>query len=152
MMVSSVPSRRHSREELNEPGYSCCRIPPSHVRATTQTGGQYHEDEARSHLSRIAEARDGSSAGELCLYFAAQPRLLEARRDRSDRRKAWLADLQSSRPHGDDAQQGGRVSPLRLERLLVGVVAAHRARVPRAALPHNPRHPVLADLCRGYEA
>ena len=46
----------------------------------------------------------------------------------------------------------GRVSPLRLERLLVCVIAAHRPRVPRAPLPHNPGHPVLADLCRGYEA
>src|SRR6202171_1211057 len=117
-MVISVPSRRHSQEKLKEPVYFCRRIPPSHVRATTQTGRQYHDDETRSHLSRIAEACDGSSAGELCLYFAAQPRLLEARRARSDRRKAWLADLQSGRPHGDDAQQGGRVSPLRLERLL----------------------------------
>ena len=43
---------------------------------------------------------------------------------------ARLSDLQSGRPHGDDAQQGGRVSPLRLERLFVCVIAAHRARVP----------------------
>src|SRR5258708_35221017 len=122
-MVISVPSRGHSQEELNEPGYSCCRIPPSHVRAMTQTGRQYHDDEARSHLSRIAEACDGSSAGDLCLYFAAQPRLLEARRARSDRRKARLADLQSGRPPGDDAQQGGRDSPLLLEALLAGFTA-----------------------------
>jgi XFP N-terminal domain len=31
-----------------------------------------------SYLLRIAEACDGSSAGELCLYLTAQPGLLEA--------------------------------------------------------------------------
>ena len=36
------------------------------------------------------------------------------------------------------AQQGRRVPPFRLERLLVGTVAAHRPRVPGAALPDHP--------------
>ena len=49
-------------------------------------------------------------------------------------------------------QQGRRVPPFRLERLLVVLVAAHRPRVPRAALPDHPRAPLLAHLCRGYEA
>ena len=40
--------------------------------------------------------------------------------------KPGSAELRSGRPHRDDAQQGGRVSPFRVERLLVGLVAAHR--------------------------
>ena len=39
-----------------------------------------------------------------------------------------------------------------LERLLVVLVAADRPRVPRAALPDHPRAPLLAPVCRGYEA
>src|SRR3982751_1193858 len=60
--------------------------------------------------------------------------------------------LQSGRPHGDDALQGGRVPPFRLECLLVVLVAAHRSRVSRAALSDHPRHPLLAHLRGGYEA
>src|SRR5438477_181594 len=55
---------------------------------------------------RVAGACDGSCAGELPLYFAAEPGLFAARRARSDRRETRLADLQSGRPHGDDAVQG----------------------------------------------
>ena len=47
--------------------------------------------------------------------------------------KPRLAYVQPDRPHGDDALQGRRVPPFRLERLLVGIVAAHRPRLPRAA-------------------
>jgi hypothetical protein len=36
--------------------------------------------------------------------------------------------------------------------LLVVLVAAHRSRVPGAALPDHPRHPLLTHLYRGYEA
>jgi hypothetical protein len=54
----------------------------------------------RPDVSCIAEACNGSSAGELCLYFVAQPGLLEARCARSHRRKAWLSDFQSSGSHG----------------------------------------------------
>ncbi len=43
------------------------------------------------------------------------------------------------RPHGDDAEQGRRVPSLRLERLLVGAVAADWPRLPRAALPDHSR-------------
>ena len=37
--------------------------------------------------------------------------------------EAWLANIQPDRPHGDDAQQGRRVPPFRLECLLVVLVA-----------------------------
>ena len=53
--------------------------------------------------------------------------------------KPGLADLQPSRPHGDDAEQGRRVPPFRLECLLVGAVAADRPCLPRAALPDHSR-------------
>ncbi len=51
-----------------------------------------------------------------------------------------------------DALQGRRVPPFRLERLLLGLVAARRPRLPRAALPDHPGYPVLADLCRRHQA
>src|SRR5712671_3102403 len=100
-------------KELNEPGY-CYRISPGHVRATTQTRRQYDDDEARPHVSRIAETCDGSSARELRLHLAAEPGLLKTRRARSDRREARLVNLQSDRPHGDDAQQRRRVPSFRV--------------------------------------
>ena len=52
-----------------------------------------HDDEARSHLSRIAQACDGSTCGELCLHVAAQSGLLEAGCSRGHRRQAGIADL-----------------------------------------------------------
>src|SRR3974377_416880 len=42
--------------------------------------------------------------------------------------------------------KGRRVPPFWLERLLGGIVAAHRPRVHRAALPHHPRAPLLTHL------
>ena len=66
--------------------------------------------------------------------------------------KPGSPDLQPGRPHGDDASQGRRVPPFRLERLLVGPVAAHRPRLPRAALPDHSGHPLVAHLCGGHEA
>ena len=97
-----------------------CWYPPR------QTGRQYDDDETRPHVSRVAEACDGSSARELRLHLAAQPGLFKARRACRDRRQARLFAFRSDRPHRDDAQQGRRVSPFRVERLLVGLVAAHR--------------------------
>ena len=49
-------------------------------------------------------------------------------------------------------QQGRRVPPFRLERLLVVPVAARRPRLRRAALSDHSRHPLVAHLCGGYEA
>ena len=138
---------------LNEPGVffaaACRRAALVHTR---QTGRQYDDDEARPHVSRIAEACNGSSAREFRLHLAAEPGLFQTRCARRDRRKAGFSDLQSDRPHRDDAQQGGRVSPFRLERLFVGLVAARRARLPRAPLSHHPRYPVVPDLHRRHEA
>src|SRR5262249_18421878 len=99
----------------------------------------------------IAEACNGSSAGEFRLYFAAQPGLLEARRGCGDRREARLADLQSGRTHSNDAPQGRRVSPFRLERLLVSIVAPYRPRVSREAVSDHTWYSILANLYRGYE-
>src|SRR4029450_1901957 len=111
-----------------------------------------NDDETRSDLPRITEARDGSSAGELRLHIAAQPGLLATRRPRRDRRKTRLADLHPDRPHSDDAAQGGRVPSLRLECLLVVPVAAHRPRILRATIFDHPRAPLLAHLYRRYQA
>jgi selenium-binding protein 1 len=36
--------------------------------------------------------------------------------------------------------------------LLFGPVAAHRSRLPRAALSDHSRHPFIACLCRGHQA
>jgi hypothetical protein len=83
------------------------------------TRRQYDDHQARSDLPRIAEAGHGSAARKFRLYLAAQPGLLETRRAGSDRRKTWVPDVQPGRPHGDNAQQGRRVSPLRMECLLV---------------------------------
>ncbi len=47
---------------------------------------------------------------------------------------------------------GRRVSPFRLECMLLVLVAAHRPRVSRAALSDHPRHPLVAHLRRGHEA
>ena len=119
---------------------------------STQTGRQYDDDPARPDVSRIAEACHGSSAGELRLHLAAQPGFFKARRACRDRRQAGLVDLQPGRSHRDDAEQGRRVSPFRLERLLVVAVAARRPRLPRAALSHHSRHAVLPHLHRRYQA
>ena len=51
-----------------------------------------------------------------------------------------------------DAEQGRRVPPLRLERLLLGAVAAVRPRLPRAALPDHPGHALVAHLHRRHQA
>ena len=148
----SEPSRRHSQEGSANRGRSSCCMPLSRVGTNRgQTGRQYDDDATRSHVSRITEACDGSSAGELRLHLAAQPRLFETRRARRDRREAWLCELRSGRPHRDNAQQGGRVSPFRVERLLVVFVTTHRARIPRAPLPHHPRYPILPDLRHRHE-
>ena len=58
------------------------------------------------------------------------------------------AHLRQGRPHGDHAQQGRRVSPFRLERLLLGAVADDRPRVPGAPLPDHSGHPLVAHLRR----
>jgi hypothetical protein len=76
-VLLSEPAGGTLSKELNEPGYFLLQNSAGHVRATTQTGRQYDDDEARPHVSRIAEACDGSSARELRLYLAAQPRLLK---------------------------------------------------------------------------
>ena len=85
-------------------------------------------------------------------YTMLSAGLLEARRARRRRRQAGLGDLRQGRPHRDDAQQGRRVSSFRLERLLLGAVAADRPRLPRAALPHHPGHPLVAHLRHRHQA
>ena len=55
-------------------------------------------------------------------------------------------------PHSDHAQQGRRVSPFWLERLLIGVVSACRPRLPGAALPDHPGHSILAHLRDRHQA
>ena len=80
------------------------------------------------------------------------PDFSKAGRAGGHRRQARVARPTPGRAHGDDAEQGRRVSPLRLERLLVGAVAADRPRLPRAALPDHPRHPLVAHLRRRHEA
>ena len=117
-----------------------------------QTGRQYDEPSARPHVLRFAKAGHGSSAGELRLRRAAQPGLFETRRPCRDRRQAGLGDLRPDRSHRDDAQQRRRVSPFRLERLLVGAIAAHRTRLPRTPLSHHPRHALVPHLHRRYQA
>jgi hypothetical protein len=87
---------RLQRSQAVEP--FCC--------TSTQTGRQYDDDEARPHVSCIAEACNGSSDREFRLHFAAKPGFLKTRRAGSNRRKAWLSDFQSNRSHRDDAQQG----------------------------------------------
>ena len=104
---------------------SCRRMPLSRVACTSrQTGRQYDDDSARPHVSRFAEACHGSSAGEFRLHLAAQPGLFKTGRACGHRRQSGFPDLQSGRPHRDDAQQGRRISPFRMERLLVVAVAA----------------------------
>jgi hypothetical protein len=92
----------------------------------------------------ISQACDGSSAGKLRLHLIAPPRLLTARRAGGHRHEAGLAHVQPDRSHGDHAQQRRRVSPFRLECVLVGIVAAHRTCLPRAALFNHSRAPLLA--------
>ena len=60
--------------------------------------------------------------------------------------------LWQDRPHGDDAEQGRRVSSLRLERLFVGAVAAVRSCVSGTPVPDHPRHSVLAHLRDRHQA
>src|SRR5262245_21151691 len=57
----------------------CAGYPEPGWRKPTQTGRQCHDNEARSDLPRIAQARDGSAARKLCLHVAAQSGFLEAR-------------------------------------------------------------------------
>ena len=75
-----------------------------------------------------------------------EPRFLTAGWPGGRRRQSEILALQQDRSHRDDAEQGRRISPLRLECLLVGAVAAERPRVPGAPLPDHPGHPVLAHL------
>ena len=91
-------------------------------------------------------------AGNLCLHADAQPRFLAARRARRRRRRSEVVRLRQDRPHGDDAQQGRRVSPLRLERLLLGALADVGPRLPRAPLPDHPGHALVADLRDRHQA
>ena len=91
-------------------------------------------------------ARDGGAGGDRCLHSDAEPGFLPARRPRCRRRRPDVARLRQDRAHGDDALQGRRISPFRLERLLLGAVALVRPCLSGAALPDHPRHPLLADL------
>ena len=71
---------------------------------------------------------------------------------RRRRRRSGVVALRQDRPHRDDAEQGRRVSPFRLERLLLGAVAAVRPRLPRAPLPDHPGHALVADLRDRHQA
>src|SRR5581483_3727563 len=104
------------------------------------------DHEAGPHFPCIAQTCDGSASGKRRLYAVAQSGFLEAGCARGGRRQPVLLDLQPDRPHRDDAEQGRRISSLRLERLLVGTVAACRPRLRRAALSRHPRNPLLAHL------
>ena len=100
----------------------------------------------RSDIPSIRQTRHGSAGRDPGLHAHAKPRRLAAGRSRGGRCRPELQHLRPDRPHGHDAEQGRRVSPFRLERLLVVALAADGPRLPRAALPDHPGHPLLAHL------
>src|SRR5579863_1545241 len=102
---------------------------PSRRKETKANREAFDDNEARSHFSCIAQACDGSSRRKLRLYAAAQSGFLKTGCARRRRRQSVLAELQPDRPHRDDAEQGRRISSFRLERVLVGAVAAGRPRL-----------------------
>ncbi len=122
------------------------------VHDPTPSGGHHHEHAARPDVSRFARTCDAGAGGGVCLYVVAEPRFFQTRRACRDRREARFVDVRQDRAHGDDAEHRRRVSPLRLECVLVVAVAADRPCVPRAPLPDHSRPALVAHLRDRHEA
>ena len=108
-----------------------------------EMGRQTDDDEARSDLLPVAEAGDGGAASRTIAYtLLLSAGLLAARRARGGRRRPRLADVRQGRAHGSTMpQQGRRVPPLRLERLL-----ARRCRRCRATRSCERRYLIIPGI------
>ena len=80
------------------------------------------------------------------------PDASRARRAGRGRRRSGLRDLRHGAAPARHAVPRRRVPPLRLERLQLGAVADVGPRVPEAALPRHPGHPLVAHLHRRHAA